>query len=568
MRIGLSYVRGSLPALENFGNIPTDLVKSNGLINGNPISEELDALIIPGGSILESNSISDDFKKEILVMAKEGKVIIGICAGYQLLSNQLDTTNPNSIYSNKNPIKKGLSLLDVDFSYLFSNDKVEAKVVNNSFLTKGLDRIKGFHCHSYGGISGDSKTLFYSPLRVNYSERFTNIISGSINDDGNVIGTMIHNIFDDNPEIVNNLFEFLDGSSDDRLSVYKKNKILQYNMKKELAIDSNIPLNSSLYNIENPILKLKNNLNKSPKVLIISSTNSNSGKTFITTGIAGSLSEKGLNVGVLKLGSNIKDILPGLYLTKNNMETYSLINNKNNNFNLKSENEDIREKSDIKNNLYNNYENVGLIKDENSGLNDYCSDIFGWSDIPEVISKINNSSYDIVLIEGEKAILDNLTNNNYFSTIEIALSSNIPILLISSAEYGLDIAISDFIEHKKILSNLGVNINSVVFNRVLKEDFNSYDALISSFKNKLGINDVYKIPEVDFKELNFSYFNSKEYFEDIESNFENRYDIYSILAFKTIKNNLNLLKIFNLSKKVSFNKFYSLEELEFLNNFF
>ena len=172
MKIGLTYVKGSVPGLENFGNLPTDLIKSNGLLNGNPISKELDGLIIPGGSILESKSISDDFKREIKIMAKEGKPIIGICAGYQLLSNQLDITNPNHPnlnYTIENPnlnednlkngslnkdnLKEGLGLLDVNFSYLFSNDKVESKVSSKSYLTKGLETVKGFHCHIGSSIN-------------------------------------------------------------------------------------------------------------------------------------------------------------------------------------------------------------------------------------------------------------------------------------------------------------------------------------------------------------------------------------------------------------------------------
>ena len=549
MKIGLAYVKGAVPGLENFGNIPTDLIKSNGLLNGNPISQELDGLIIPGGSILESKSISEDFKREIKNMAKDGKPIIGICAGYQLLSNQLDITNPNHKFSNnpnhksttnpnkfstnysnsnlnKNNIKEGLSLLDVNFSYLFSNDKVVSKVATDSYLTKDLDTVNGFHCHSYGGISGDAKVLFYSPLRVNYSREYQDIISGSINDDGNVIGTMIHNILDDNPKVVSNFLDFIGANDKDIENIYEKNKILQYKMKNEIAIDTNIFVKPNLDNIENPFLKFKREEGKDPKVLLIASTNSKSGKTFLTAGIAANLMENGLNVGVLKLGSNIKDILPALYLTKSNMENYS------------------------------------LIKNENINSNDINpSDVFGWSDISEIIYNIKNSPYDIVLIEGEKGIFDNLTNPNFYSTVEIALSSNIPILLISSAKEALDYGITDLIEHEKILYSLGIKLEGAILNNIQEEDFNSYDSIISSFKNNIQLDNIFKVPKVDSKfglegKLNFN-----------PSEFENRYDIYSLLAYYIVKNNLDLLKIVEMSKEIKFNKFYSLEQLEFLNKF-
>lgn len=543
MKIGLAYVKGAVPGLENFGNIPTDLIKSNGLLNGNPISQELDGLIIPGGSILESKSISEDFKREIKTMAKDGKPIIGICAGYQLLSNQLDITNPNHKFLNQNyssdsnldknnfkeglsNIKEGLSLLDVNFSYLFSNDKVVSKVATDSYLTKDLDTVNGFHCHSYGGISGDAKVLFYSPLRVNYSREFTDVISGSINDDGNVIGTMIHNILDDNPKVVSNFFEFIGANDKDIENIYDKNKILQYKMKNEIAIDTNIFVKPNLDNIENPFLKFKKQQGKGPNVLLIASTNSKSGKTFLTAGIAANLMEKGLNVGVLKLGSNIKDILPALYLTKSNMENYSLIKNENIN------SDDINP-----------------------------SDVFGWSDISEIISNLKNSPYDIVLIEGEKGIFDNLTNPNFYSTVEVSLSSNIPILLISSAKEALDYGITDLIEHEKILYSLGIKLEGAILNNIQEEDFNSYDSIISSFKNNIELENIFKVPKVDSK------FGLEDKLNLNPSEFENRYDIYSILAYYIVKNNLDLLKIAEMSKEIKFNKFYSLEELEFLNKF-
>ena len=58
---------------------------------------------------------------------------------------------------------------------------------------------------------------------------------------------------------------------------------------------------------------------------MMASTGSDSGKTFITTGIVGILKKQGYKVGVLKVGPDIRDIVPSLYLNKEKMEKFSSI---------------------------------------------------------------------------------------------------------------------------------------------------------------------------------------------------------------------------------------------------
>ena len=57
-KIGLVYLPGALPCFEDFGNLPTDLVCADALVDGKPASEVLDMLIIPGGSLVESQSVN------------------------------------------------------------------------------------------------------------------------------------------------------------------------------------------------------------------------------------------------------------------------------------------------------------------------------------------------------------------------------------------------------------------------------------------------------------------------------------------------------------------------------
>jgi hypothetical protein len=56
-KIGLAYINGAVPGFEDFGNLPTDIVKENGLVNGNKASDELDALIAENDE--ESNEDTD-----------------------------------------------------------------------------------------------------------------------------------------------------------------------------------------------------------------------------------------------------------------------------------------------------------------------------------------------------------------------------------------------------------------------------------------------------------------------------------------------------------------------------
>ena len=150
-------------------------------INGEA-SDELDALIIPGGTLIESNDINMGLNTEIKKMVKAGKPIIGICAGFQLLSNQIDIGRKSPV-----PIvKDGLGIIDVNFSPLITSDRVKAKVFDNSFIVKGqTEDVDGFHTHTYGKVEGDAKPLFYSKVqRMNYGDTNEkgdyNIFSGAL----------------------------------------------------------------------------------------------------------------------------------------------------------------------------------------------------------------------------------------------------------------------------------------------------------------------------------------------------------------------------------------------------
>ncbi|KZX10657.1 nucleotide-binding protein [Methanobrevibacter filiformis] len=507
MKIGMTYIKGSLPGFETFGNLPTNIVKSNGLVNGKKAHKELDALIIPGGSIIESQSVSDELADEIKKIAINGGLIVGICSGFQVLGNWTDVgrKSPQPI------LKNGLGLLDVNFSPLISNDRVEGVAVNDSILTKDIkDGIHGFHCHTYGKIENNETEIIYSKLkRVNYKNIDEYSVSGVRNDDGNVIGTMIHGIFDNNPKIVNNFLEYIGASDNDIINIKNRNKEFLDNINKEIAIESNINILNNSNSINHPIVKYirnknKENLGKGPLTLMIGSTGSDSGKTFITTGIAGNLRKLGLNVAILKIGPDIRDTVPGLYLTKGLMEDY------------------------------------GSIKIGN----------LGWMEIAKVIEKFKKSNYDFVLIEGAMSILIGLLKDIVpYSGAEIAKSSNIPITLVSSVnKSGIESSAVDVIGHFKILDKIGIEVSGIILNKVY--DMDIFNNMLSHIKNKTNIDNIIAIPKIKMEERGST--------PEVEISLED----FGISAMNTVEKYVDLEELVKIAKNPEFKGFSTFKEIK------
>lgn len=502
MKIGLTYVKGAVPGFENFGHLPTDLVKPNGLVDGVKANKELDALIIPGGTILESNSITSELATEIKFMAKDGKPIIGICAGYQVLGTKTDI-------GRKSPcpiIKEGLGLLDAEFSPLISSDRVEAILATESFLTKNIkETITGFHCHTYGYVKGDSTPILYSPIkRMNYGDNNDKLLSGSMNDDGNVIGTMIHNFLDENPEVIANFFKFICADETEIDSIYSRNTSLIKEINKEIGVDSGIKIDQINPGDDCFFSRFKKKAGEMPKALMIGSTGSDSGKTFLTTGIAGVLRKKGLNVAILKVGPDTRDTVPGLYLTNGIMEDFTSIK-------------------------------IGHL---------------GWMEIPEVLANLKESNYDIVLIEGVMSVFTGILNEKVpYSGAEIAASSNIPMLLVSGVNKGgIESAAIDLANHAEILKKMGIDIKGILLNKVY--DMSIFDRVTSYISSKTGVEDVIAMPKIKLEARGAT------------PEVEIHYDEFSVAALKAIDKNLDIVKIANMAECPEFNRYLSLNEIQ------
>ena len=430
-KIGLLYVKGSLPMFETFGNLPTHILKNNGMVNGKKAHKELDGLIIPGGSIIESESVRKTLMTEIRKIEREGKFIFGMCSGFQLLANQTDI-------GRKSPCaieKKGLGILDVSFSPMIGTDRVEAEIVDNSFLTEDLvgNKITGFHCHTYGNITGNAKSVLTSQVkRTDYTNDPREILSGVRNDEGNVVGVMVHGALDENISLVANILKFLDCNEEDILSIKNNNQKLLNQIKREVGIETGVKVEE---NISNNSYK-----DSYPRIIMMASTGSDSGKTFITTGLTGILKKRGYKVGVLKVGPDIRDIVPSLYLNKEKMERFSSIK-------------------------------IGSL---------------GWKDLIDVLEDIKGHNYDIIIIEGVMSVFTGMLNEKIpFSSAEIAMASNIPVLMISPCNKGgIETAAVDIAAHVDIMDKLGINTAGVILNKVYDEKI--AESTFKFIKSKTG----------------------------------------------------------------------------------
>ena len=174
---------------------------------GNP-----DLIILPG----TKNTIGDlEFIKEqgiadaIIDLSKRGTMVIGICGGYQMLGSVI--RDPEKAES-KTLETDGLGLIDVStlFKLQKSTYQVKARLHDRgSDIFKSLNRdneITGYEIHM-----GETELLNGTSPFLQIIERSDKAVcmdDGAVSNDGNVIGTYLHGIFDNDVfrlELINHL---------------------------------------------------------------------------------------------------------------------------------------------------------------------------------------------------------------------------------------------------------------------------------------------------------------------------------------------------------------------------
>ncbi len=168
------------------------------VMRGESIGEP-DILIIPGSK----NTIEDliylrnsGIEEQILRLHREGKTIVGICGGYQILGKTIkDPHGTESVIDEIN----GLGLLNAEtiFEKIKTTTQVEGEVlsVDNGIL-QGIssDKVIGYEIHM-----GQTKLLDETSPLIKITKRLkedVEIFDGGVNKEGNVFGTYLHGVFD------------------------------------------------------------------------------------------------------------------------------------------------------------------------------------------------------------------------------------------------------------------------------------------------------------------------------------------------------------------------------------
>ena len=150
-----------------------------------------DLLVIPGSkNTIDDVKVLRDSKMEgeILRLHKSGVPIVGICGGYQILGNTIE--DPAGVESNLKEIE-GLGLLDIQT--VLGDEKVTMRRAGEILHdVMGIDTasvaVEGYEIHM-GTTTLGEKAKPFSRLEDGRED-------GAISEDGNVMGTYLHGIFD------------------------------------------------------------------------------------------------------------------------------------------------------------------------------------------------------------------------------------------------------------------------------------------------------------------------------------------------------------------------------------
>ncbi|MEG0856326.1 MAG: cobyric acid synthase [Terrisporobacter sp.] len=159
-----------------------------------------DIVIIPG-----TKSTIDDLmflrerglENQIKELHKKGKLIIGICGGYQMLGKALK--DPYHVENDLDLIE-GIGLLDVETTFELEKTTTQVKAVMEENLHGYLENlsnkeVEGYEIHM--GVTSKNKN---SNNLVSVTKKLGEEVSysvGSVNKECNVFGTYLHGIFDD-----------------------------------------------------------------------------------------------------------------------------------------------------------------------------------------------------------------------------------------------------------------------------------------------------------------------------------------------------------------------------------
>lgn len=172
-----------------------------------------DIVIIPG-----TKSTIDDLmflrenglENQIRELHKRGKLIIGICGGYQMLGKTLK--DPYHVENDLEEVE-GIGLLDTETTFELEKTTTQVKAVMSENLHGYLANLNNKEVRGYEIHMGITHGLEECKTLLTVKEKLgeeVSYIAGSVNEECNVFGTYIHGIFDDiefTRTILNNIRE-------------------------------------------------------------------------------------------------------------------------------------------------------------------------------------------------------------------------------------------------------------------------------------------------------------------------------------------------------------------------
>jgi len=184
-----------LPHISNFTDFePLEAEQDVSLfyVNSPEELEKADIIILPG----TKNTIRDliwlrerGFARKLLEARKKGKLIIGICGGFQMLGKRI--IDPFGVESERGEIK-GLGFLEAVtvFEKKKATYQVRGEVVADlPFIRRG-EQVRGYEIHM--GRTEGERFVFRLTRSTGGS-----VYDGMISGDGLVFGTYLHGIFDE-----------------------------------------------------------------------------------------------------------------------------------------------------------------------------------------------------------------------------------------------------------------------------------------------------------------------------------------------------------------------------------
>ncbi len=172
---------------------------------------EPDIVIIPGtkSTISDLMFLRDSgLENQIKQLHKKGKLIVGICGGYQMLGKVLK--DPYHVENELEEVE-GIGLLDVETTFELekTTTQVEAILGENLFgYMEDLNqsKVSGYEIHM-GITTRNQNSNVFATVTQKLKET-TSYEVGSINKECNVFGTYLHGIFDDidfTRQVLNNI---------------------------------------------------------------------------------------------------------------------------------------------------------------------------------------------------------------------------------------------------------------------------------------------------------------------------------------------------------------------------